>query len=97
MRRHQLALTPSHYADGSVRMDAAEITNVLAQRDPLLTWTYLSFIKAAVEGRQGPFTAADILRGIGSVSAKPPPTLQSVEDDLAKLYTLGIVTFQYLN
>ena len=93
MSRYQLAAKPQEPAGGSpLSVRKTDLQLVLAQGDPWLTSTYASLLVAAARGRHGPLTAAQIREEIPSVQAGSGPDLATVEAELAKLLSLGLVT-----
>jgi hypothetical protein len=104
VKRYGLTLKPSATAAGDVHFPTDDLQLVLAQRDPLLTFTWQHLMVAAAQGRIGPFTAREFFEAeMGGDSNMRPPTgspratPHSVQEDLDKLARLGIVAIDFLN
>lgn len=104
VKRYGLALKPAPTSAGEVYFPTDDLQLVLAQRDPLLTFTWQHLMMAAAQGRIGPFTPDQLfeaeMHGGGdspTTLEQPQPTAQSVQEDLDKLAALGLVVVELLN
>jgi hypothetical protein len=103
VKRYGLAFKPAPTSAGDVYFPTDDLRAVLAQCDPLLTFTWQQLMTAATQGRNGPFTAAQLLDremqgpGIQSPAAATEATTLSVQEQLEKLAALGLVTIEFLN